>query len=59
MFYPDIYNLDPPLMAALTKPEDLSDLAIFIPPKKIEIQPPVAAPLPQGAVDLRPAELMQ
>lgn len=57
MFYPDIYDRDPPLLAALTKPEDLSDQVIFIPPKKIDVQ--LSAPVSPTAIDPRPAELMQ
>ncbi len=57
IFYPDIYDHDPPLLAALTKPEDLSDQAIFIPPKKIEVQ--LSAPVSPDAIDPRPTELMQ
>lgn len=59
MFYPDIYDRDPPLITALEKPEDLSDKAIFIPPKKIEVEVQVPASTGIGAIDLRPAELMQ
>lgn len=59
MFYPDIYDRDPPLLAALSKHEDLSDLAIFIPPKELKTPPPATTTNITESIDPRPAELMQ
>ncbi|SJM91941.1 L,D-transpeptidase family protein [Crenothrix polyspora] len=59
MFYPDIYDKDAPLLTALAKPEDLSDLVIFTPPKKIPETVILDAPTAIETIDTRPAELMQ